>query len=172
MRPKLKYLLPLLQILVAIALLIWSYRWQLALMRIGDMPGPPPSFRLLIAINAPLAVFRAQVLSGLPGCWGDIIFIPAIGMFWYGVSLNIESWQQTRRVLMFSWRPLRLVGDTVLVGVGVFWALLLRAYAFPVLSFTSWLWFVPLTGLPILWASGLILLFGRDFVQCLLPPKG
>ena len=56
MRLKLEYVLPSLQVLLAIALLVWTDRWQQALMRIQDMPGTPPFFALLIAINAPFGV--------------------------------------------------------------------------------------------------------------------
>lgn len=176
MRLKLKYVLPLLQMLLAVALLVWTDRWQQALMRIQDMPGTPPSFTLLIAINAPLAMPRALVFRYLPGWWDDITLVVAIGMFWYWVSLNIKSWQQSRRVFMFSWIPLRLAGDTIAVCIGAMWVFVLsqnRAYSLPVLvSSTDWLWFVPCLCLPMLWAATLILLFGRDFAQCLLPSKG
>jgi hypothetical protein len=172
MRSKLRYVLPLVQTLVAVALLVWTDRWERALMRIQDMPGTPPSFTLLIAINAPLATPRALVFRYLPGWWDDITLVVAIGVFWYWVSLNIESWQQRRRILMFSWIPLRLLEDTIAVGIGVMWAFVLwrhRAYSLPPL--TDWLWFVPCVCLPILWSAVLILLFGRDFVLCLLHYK-
>jgi hypothetical protein len=175
MRVKLKYTLPLVQALVAVALLVWTASWERALMRLSDMPETPPSFRLLIAINAPLAVPRALVFRYLPGWWDEITLVVAIAVLWYWVALNIESWQQRHRILMFSWTPLRLSGDVIGVCVGVMCALLLchdfilwRAYGFPrVLSLTGWLWFIPCTFLPILWSMGLILLFGHDFVYCL-----
>ena len=175
MRRKLEYVVPSLQVLLAIALLVWTYRWQEALMRIQDMPGTPPFFALLIAINAPLAFPRALVFRHLPGWWEWITLVVAIGMLWYWVSLNIKSWRQSRRVFMFSWTPLRLAGDAVAVGIGAMWVFVLlrdRAFRLPVLiSSKDWLWFVPCWCLTILWAATLILLFGRDFAQCLLPSK-
>ena len=125
MRLKLKYTLPLAQTMVAVALLVWTDRWERALMRIQHMPGTPPSFTLLIAINAPLAMPRMLVYRYLPGWWENITLVVAIGVFWYWVSLNIESWQQSRRLFLFSWTPLRLVGDTIAVGIGVMWAFVL-----------------------------------------------
>jgi hypothetical protein len=175
MRLKLKYTLPIVQTLVAVALLVWSDRWQRALMRTGDMLASPPSFTLLIAINAPLAIPRSLVFEHLPGWWDYITLVVAIAVFWYWVSLNIESWQQNRRLFLFSWMPLRLVGDTIAIGIGVMWALVLwrgSRYSLPPhLSFRDWLWFVPCACLPILWSAVLILLFGRDFVSCLLRSK-
>jgi hypothetical protein len=172
MRLKLKYVLPPLQMLLAVALLVWTERWERTLMRTQDMPGTPPSFTLLIAINAPLAMPRALVFRFLPGWWGDITLVVAIGMLWYWVSLNIESWQQCRRVFMFSWIPLRVAGDTIAVGIGALWAFVLshnRTYSpLALLSSTDWLWFVPCMCLAMLWSAALILLFGRDFVHCLL----
>jgi hypothetical protein len=138
MRMKLKYALPLVQTLAAVSLLVWTDRWERALMRVHEMPGNPPSFTLLIAINAPLAMPRALVFPYLPGLWRDITFVLAIAMLWYWVSLNIESWQQNRRILMFSWTPLRSMGDMIAVGTGVMCAFVLspdfvlwRGYGFP-----------------------------------------
>jgi hypothetical protein len=148
-------------------------------MPIEDMPAPPPSFTLLTAINAPLAAPRALVFPHLPGVWRDITFVLAIAVLWCWVALNIESWQKGRRILMFSWTPLRLLGDVIGVGVGLMCALILSrdfllwaAYGFPpVLSLEGWLWSIPCTCLPILWSVVLILRFGRDFVQCHLHSK-
>ena len=140
------------------------------------MVGTPPFFTLLIAINAPLAMPRALFFRFLPGWWGDIILVAAIGVLWYWVSLNIASWQQSRRVFMFSRIPLRLAGDMIAVGIGALWAFVLshnRSYGLlPLHSSTDWLWFVPSVCLATLWSAALILLFGLDFVQCLLPSKG
>jgi hypothetical protein len=173
---KLKYALPLVQTLVAVALLVWTDRWERALMRIDDMPGTPPSFTLLVAINAPLAVPTALAFRYLLGSWNDATVVVAIAVFWYWVGLNIESWRQRRRILMFSWTPLRLSGDAIGVGIGVVCALVLShdfvLYGFPrVPSLTGWLWFIPCTSLPIAWSVVLILLFGRDCVCCLLHSK-
>jgi len=169
MRLRLKYALPLVQTLVAVVLLVWTSRWERALMRIQDMPGTPPSFTLLIAINAPLAMPRMLVYRYLPGWWDAITLIVAIAVFWHWVALNIESWRRSRRPFLFSWTPLRLVGDTIAVGIGVMWIVVLlhnRAYSLPPLfSWTDWLWFVPCISLPILWSAVLILLFGRDLVS-------
>jgi len=181
MRPKLRYALPILQVLLAVALLVWGERWERAHMR-QDMPGVPPAFNLLIAISFPLAVPRTLVIRYfflhrpllLPYLWvrwGDIALVTAIGMLWYWVSLNIESWHQRRRVFMFSWKPLRLAGDTIAVGVGAIWPFIGRYQVSAPFSWTDWLWFVPCLGLPFLWSAALILLFGRDFAQCLLTPE-
>ncbi len=175
MRLRLKFALPLVQTLVAVVLMVWTSRWERALMRFQDMPGTPPSFTILIAINAPLAMPRMLVYRYLPGWWDGITFVVAIAVFWYWVALNIESWRRSRRPFMFSWTPSRLVGDTIAVGIGVMWIFVLlhnRAYSLPPLfSFTDWLWFVPCISLPILWSAILILPFGRDLVECLLPSR-
>jgi hypothetical protein len=179
MRLKLKYMLPLVQTLVAVGLLVWTNRWERALMRINDMPGTPPSFALLIAINAPLAMPRALAFRFLPGWWDDITLVVAIALLWYWVALNLESWRRTRRILMFPWRPLRLLGDMIGVGAGVMCALVLShdfflwlAYGFPrIPSLTGWLWFVSCTCLPIMWSAALIILFARDLAYCVLRSK-
>jgi hypothetical protein len=178
MRLKLKYALPVVQMLAAVVLLVWTDRWERALMRIQDMPGTPPSFTLLIAINAPLAIPRAMVFHYLPGLWDDITLVVLFGAFWYWVALNIETWQQRRRVFMFSWLPLRLLGDLTAVATGIVWSLILwhdfilwREYDLPRYPQTGWLWLLPCEGLPILWSLALILLFGRDFIHCVFTIK-
>ena len=133
--------------LLAVALLVWDERWERAHIR-QDMPGFPPSFIPLAAINFPLAMFRTLMSPYFPflwGRWGDVALVIAIGVFWYWVSLNIESWHQSRRVFMFSWKPLRLAGDTMAVGVGAIWPVVfvLRSLAPPPVSPTEWLLDLP-----------------------------
>ena len=171
MRLKLKYVLPALQIVLAVALLVWTHRWELVLMRTQDMPGTPPSFTLLMAINAPLAMPRALVFRYLSGWWDEITLVVAIGGLWYWVSLNIQAWQQRRRVFTFSWIPLRLVGDIIAVGIGAMWAYVLWHIRASNLHALSWLWLVPCIFLQALWSGVLIFFFARDFAQCLLYSK-
>jgi hypothetical protein len=163
MRLKLKYALPTVQTFLAIALLVWTYRWEMALLRTQDMPGTPPCFTLLIAVNAPLAIPRMLVFRYLRGWWDDVTLVVAIGVFWYWVSLNIESWRQSRRVCMFSWIPLRLTGDTIAVGVGAVWLFMLwRNYPHYGFSWADWMWLVPSVCLILFWSLTLIAFFGRD----------
>lgn len=158
--------------LLAIALLVWTYRWERALMRVQDMPGTPPSFTLLMAINAPLAMPRALVFRYLSDWWDAITLVIAIGMLWYWAALTIESWQQSRRVFIFSNLPLRVLGDLTAVGMGgllVFGVLLGHSsLGFPPHSWADWLLCVPSLCLLILWAAVLIFFFGRDLLVCVL----
>lgn len=169
MHMRLKYVLPMVQVLLAIGLLISGNEWEKAMMKHYDMPGTPPSFPLLIALNAPLAIPRSLVFRHLPGWWDEITLVVAIGVFWYWVALNIESWRQNRRLLMFSWKPLRMAVDIVAVGNGVISAFALwhdRWHDLPQLpSLNDWLWYASWAGLWLLWCVVLIVLFGRDFVQ-------
>jgi hypothetical protein len=173
MRLKMKYVLPSVQMLLAVALLVWTYYWERALMRHADMPGTPPSFTLLISINAPLAIPRSLVFRYLPGWWDEITLILAIGMLWYWVALTIESWQQSRRVCIFAYLPLRVTGDVIALGLGglLVCGILLghRTLGFPPHSWADWLLSVPSLCLMILWAAVLIIFFGRDLVDCVLP---
>jgi hypothetical protein len=90
MRVKLEYTLPLAQMPLAVALLLWTARWQRDMMRTQDMPGTPASFSLLVAINAPVALPRAFWSRYLHGWWDDISFVAIIGLFWYWVALNVS----------------------------------------------------------------------------------
>lgn len=169
MSVKFKYALPILQMLLAVVLLIWTERWERAELRAHSVSGTPPPFSLLCAINTPVALPRELWYRYLPGWWDDIVFVATIGVFWYWVALNIHSWGQSRRVFMFSWAPLRLAGDAVAIGIGAFWVFIfwrepLRHYM-PV----SWPnWIVPLMALTILWSVMLIFFFGRDLMYCIL----
>ena len=172
MRLRLKYGLPALQMLLAIVLLVWTDRWERALMRVQDMPGTPPSFTLLMAINAPLAMPRAFVFRYLSWWWDDITLVVAVGLLWYWVALTVESWKQSRRISLFSSLPLRIIGDLTVVGIGcsVACGILLAhwSFIFPPHSRADWLLRIPSLCLLILWAAVLILLFGRDLLNSIL----
>lgn len=157
--------------ILATALLALTWHWERVWGRFQDMPGTPPSFALLMAINAPLLMPRALLSRYLEGWWDPITLVAAIGMFWYWVSLNIESWQRTRRVCTFSWKPLRLASDTIAIGIGTLLAFVLSRTRADSLPSTDWRWSVPCLILLVVWSAALILLFGRDFAECLLPAK-
>jgi len=171
MRVRLKYALPLVQMTIAVALLVWSQFWFNAAMRTQDMPGPAPASEVLMAINAPVALTASLWFRYLPASWDGVILIAAIGLFWYWVALNIRSWQWRREVFIFSWAPLRLVADFILIGVGGLLGFscaheILHGY----LPFTrlGWLRFVPCMGLLLAWSLVLIFFFGRDSIHCIL----
>jgi hypothetical protein len=65
---RLKHALPLAQMALALALMVWSQQWTKATWGIQDMPGPSPGFSLLIAINAPVALPRAFWFAICPTC--------------------------------------------------------------------------------------------------------
>jgi len=172
MRLRVKYGLPALQMLLAIVLLGWTDRWERALMRVQDMPGTPPSFTLLMAINAPLAMPRAFVYRYLSWWWDDITLVVAVGLLWYWVALTVESWKRSRRISLFSSQPLRVIGDLTVVGIGCLLAcgILLAdwSFIFPRHSWADWLLQIPSLCLLILWATVLILFFGCDLLNCIL----
>jgi hypothetical protein len=113
-----------------------------------DMPGPSPAFQLLVSINAPLALPRVLVFRHLHGWWDPITFTVAIAFFWYWIGMNIVSWRQRRLAYLFSWRPLRLLTDILLIGVGVFWIAVCgnEIHVYPPFSAHDWLWYASITG--------------------------
>lgn len=195
MQLRLKYALPLAQMLLASALLICSSLWAPAAMRVCDMPGSTPAFGLLASINAPVAVARTFWISHLPGrtitladgriaffdLVDDATLVAAVGVFWYWVVLNIRCWRQWHAIIMFRWFPLRLATDGILMAVG-----LLSGFAglvegrhivlasdprgtgcFGPLVWSNWLSIV-IAGFFLSWSIGLIVLFGRDFLHCVV----
>ena len=105
MRLKLKFLLPSLQILLAVVLYWQSDAWNQAQRRISDMPGPDPAFTLLVAINFPAALVRAFVLAPLPEVWNRAFFIGSIGLLWYWLVLEYQSWRKRREAFTFYMEP-------------------------------------------------------------------
>ena len=180
---KLKYALPLAQMVLAFALLWWSNTLDLAAKPNCDMPGPSPTFEILTSINAPVALARAFWYSHLPYLWDAGTLIVAVGLFWYWVALNIHSWRQRRTPFLFAWRPLRFAGNLLLIAVGVLWGIScvdeVRSivHVAPVWSGTGcfgplvwsmWLPSIVVAGLHLAWSLVLTLFFGRDVFHCLL----
>ena len=172
MRAKLRYVLPVAQMALAAMLLWWSNAVLIAANRHHYVLGTTSQFSFLVSLNAPVAFLRAFWFRHLPFLWDDITFTAAIGLLWYWVALNLHSLRQKRKVCMFSWPPLRLIGDigAIGVGVGVFWGFIYwrsRLGCIPV-SWLGWLWCALLVSLPLAWSVFLIFLFGRDFIHCIL----
>jgi hypothetical protein len=174
-RLRLKYALPLVQVGLAAGLFMWDAFWYRVVARHMDMPGTSPAFKLLVSINAPLALPRAFVFRHLPGWWDPVTFIVAIGLFWYWVGMNIVSWRERRIAYLFSWRPLRLLADALFIGVGVFWIVVCwneihgpNERLFSAQDWQDWLWYAISLGLPILWGIVLISFFGYDCSRSLV----
>jgi hypothetical protein len=158
----LKYGLPLVQMALALTLLMWSQLYT---------PGTSPPFQLLVSINAPVALLRAFWFRHVPHSCDGGMFIAASGMLWYWVALNICAWHERRAVCSFASKPLRLIGDSVLVGVGAFWAFVcahefLQGY-WPHTPF-GYLWDSLCIGLMSAWSLALTFFFGRDLIRCIL----
>jgi hypothetical protein len=164
---RLRYVLPAVQVVIALALYYWSDRWFAWAMHVYDMPGPSPAFTLLVCLNPPAALLRASYFRHVPELWDRAIFIPSIGLLWYWVARNIESWRSRHTPFTFSRRVPRLLLDLLLLALAVycgFWALSELGYLnFPwSFSWSHWLSFLLL----LLWSASLIFFFGRDFVLC------
>ena len=188
---KIKYVLPLAQMTLAVALIWQSQVWLMERQHHGsDMPGPAPHFTLLFAINAP--VFYPRVL------WFPVVYhlrpyvayyldmtilVTMIGLLWFWVALNIIAWRARRAVQMFSWAPLRLGCDAILTFYGLWFGVvcvwdtvaprigLYGPYGLRNLDL-DWRWqpslMAAVTVLLLAWCVGLTYFFGRDFVHCIL----
>lgn len=184
MREKLKYVLPLAQMALAVSLLKWSELWYAAIMRVSDSAGISPAFRLLFAISAPIGLPRLVWSRFLPGSWDYPILIAAVGLLWFWVALNVDSWRQRRAVCMFSRTPLRIAGDTLLILTGIFWgcacvghdldvgAIVHRAYGQILGDCYPRGWqdaslCIAVVALQLTWSLVLIYFFGRDFIHCI-----
>jgi hypothetical protein len=174
--------LPAAQVALAVALLWWSSVLFFASHRGCDMPGTSPTYRVLLAINAPLFLPRAmwEYYLYLSYIGTNAALIIAVGLFWYWVALNIRSWRRRRAMLMFSWRPARFFLDVFLVIYGGLLALIGMFEGFDAIQAapSTWhgigcfgpnFWFDLLpsfvtAGLYLAWALVLVFFFGRDFL--------
>jgi hypothetical protein len=118
MRLKLKYVLPLAQMALAVLLLWWNDVHMRAAERVMHMPGPTPAFFLLRSINAPVALPRTLWAPYLSSTLDNVTFIAVIGIFWYWIALNIQSWRERRTLHLFAWVPLRVGVDLFVVAMG------------------------------------------------------
>jgi hypothetical protein len=90
MGTKLKYLLPVAQVTVAVFLL-HQYELWVMLTRHLDMPGPGAAATLLALINLPIAVLRGFWFRSFDVYWPDWVFVAAVAVFWYWAGREIES---------------------------------------------------------------------------------
>lgn len=183
MSVKLKYVLPLVQMTLAVALIWQSQVWFEHARHGSDMPGTAPHFTLLFAINAPVFFPRALWFEHISYYWDMIILVAMIGLLWYWFALNVIAWRTSRAVQMFSWAPLRLGCDAILTFYGLLFGVvciwdtvaprigLYGPYGLRNLNL-DWRWqpslMATVTVLLLAWCVGLTYFFGRDFVHCIL----
>jgi hypothetical protein len=191
MRRKLKYILPSIQIAIAVGLMFWGlaqdYRIMTLAVRGLEVHRTAPAFKLCDGISSPIrplwySLSFCQKFS-LSEAGGWIVFLTLIALLWYWAGLNVSSWIVMRRLVMPSRRILRLPCDALLVFLG----LLCAKYAlFGSFDFENgiialvlyparyWVkWQTPLenamdlaaTICYLVWAVVLVVFFGRDFVK-------
>jgi hypothetical protein len=178
-----KYLLPAFQMALTATVVFSPSAIQPRFSRICDMPGPNPIYTTLLYAYAPLTPPRLIWSRYVSERTSFVVLIPVVGIFWYWVALNVQSWREKRRVVMFSWRPARWVVDILLVACGLVCGLagLYKLYAAASYAPSAmhgngcygpnpWFSLVPdiLTGLFLLaWFIALVYPFGRDFIHSL-----
>lgn len=91
MSQRLRYVLPVAQVAVTAALERASYLWlRAAILGGSDMPGHDVFATLCVTINAPVAIVRPSSFRSLPGYWGMVPFLMAVGLLWYWVALGVD----------------------------------------------------------------------------------
>jgi hypothetical protein len=165
-RLKLRYVLPLVQMALAVALLWQSNLWFKEAVRLSDIPGPSPAFELCRSINAPIALFQALWFRYASSSADNIVFVLAVGALWYWVGVNFESWRRYRAVLVIRRKSLRLAIDLVLFAMGVLLAIVFMSEMRKVLPYFDprSLWSLAIFGPYVLWSLVLMFFFGRDFI--------
>lgn len=129
MRVKLKYTLPILQMVLALTLLRLSYLSETRAK--CDMCGPGPAFDLLISINVPAALARDLLWRSAYDGFGPLVgfllddatLVAAVGLLWFWMALNFGAWRDRRTFFTFRWLPLRLAQDVLLIAASAFWGI-------------------------------------------------
>ena len=167
MNLKLKLGLPLLQLTLALGLLVASDLWEEARPPQCTGPEASPALKWLLSIDIPVVVPVVLLFPHLPNPWSQTTLFAAIGLLWYWVALTLVSWQERRTVSLFSFVPLRLIGDFLSLGYGVYLISLCcqdLVHSDLLDSWSDWVQFL----LRVAWSFLLILPFGWDFIRCML----
>ncbi|SPF47119.1 membrane hypothetical protein [Candidatus Sulfotelmatobacter kueseliae] len=169
-RVRLRYVLPVAQILLAIGLFAWSDAWFREARRHSTMPGPSPGFTILISLNAPLALPRELYYrhTAIPELYDRVVLLCGIALLWYWVARNIEGWRERRTVVTFRRLRMRIAADLILIGLGGFWAFVVvneRLWNRMSIPDPTWIWILAVFTPIVLWAVALIFFFGRDLIQ-------
>jgi hypothetical protein len=177
---KIRYVLPPVQMAIAMALLLWNDTLLLASRRWCDMPGASPASRLLTSIDAPVALLSMAWDRYLSYPWNVAARLGAVGIFWYWVALNMEAWRERKEILMISLRPARWTLDVLLFLSGFVLGVIGAEDMYEVIRYAPfatrpgcfgpypWLTIVPDATVACLllgWSFVLVYFFSRDFVH-------
>ena len=177
---KLKFVLPLGQMVLAVGLLWQSYHWDELNRpsRYSDSPGIGPARVLLICVDGPPLLLTALSFRPLGyGYWMflgygyrelDAMFVTCVGIFWYWVALNIWSWRQRNTLLLFKWTPLRIVADLLLMVLGSVFMLFRNLD----IADMRWPWRIPSLAFFLFWTFGPLFVFGCDLFRVVRPSLG
>lgn len=170
MRIRLRYLLPVVQILIAIALYAWSDATFREMRRHSTGSGTTIGFTILMSLNAPLALPRGLYYghAGISELYDRVVLFLGITLLWYWVGRNLESWKERRTVLFFRWLPLRISTDIILIAYGGFWFFVVireRLWHTMSLPDPAWIWIAAVFTPVVTWATALVFFFGRDLLQ-------
>ncbi|SRR6266700_463748 len=181
---KLKIILPIAQVVIAIGLLILAHQqlkgtsWGRTGTSWNQSAGGAPARRICIALNAPVIFFHNLGLwdrvSGLGGgkepglgdrtllSGDDFIWLIGIALLWYLIGLIIELKLRKRKNLVLAFTPLRVGFDLILVFMAI---------TFAAGTFDSWFeapgWAISVVTatLFLAWTFGLLVYCGYDTVS-------
>jgi|SRR5579862_9556684 len=169
MRVRLRYVLPAAQVALAIGLYSWSDAWFRE-MHGHTMPGPSLGFTILLSVNAPLALLREgyYLHTGIPELYDRLLLLFGVALLWYWVGRNIESWNERGTVASFTWLPLRISADLMLITLGGLWVFIVlknRLWVNEILAYSNRIWLLSVFMPVVLWAIALLFFFGCDLIQ-------
>jgi len=161
---RIRYLLPLAQMALATAIILWSSHWYDTIGKFDDSPGYPTPFEFLVIMSGPASLARKLWFVRIDWGYSELLFVASIGLCWYGLALIIDSWRWRGTLFPFGRISLRLTADALLIGMSV----LFVGYFHDVnIALMPWEWSVPSFAFFVFWALAPILFSGLDIERCL-----
>jgi len=162
-RVKFRYLLPLMQMALAIAIIQWTNHWYLTVARHYDSPGTPAPFSFMIIMNAPASVVRMFWAPYVDWLWSNVLFVASIGLCWYSLVWSLDSWRRYCTPFPFRRRRLRIAANLLLIAISVVFVGYFRDIN---IAQMPWQWEVPSGILFLGWAIAPLWICGSDVERC------
>ena len=116
---RLRYVLPTIQVILAVLLFWYDRNIWFPRMRGHSMPRLSPGWRVSAAINAPVLLVRQLWFRHTSQYSDDVLYVIAVGIFWLWVAISLSSWKSNRTIAVPETKPLRVAADMFGLAVGV-----------------------------------------------------
>ena len=163
MRLKLRYILPLVQMALAVEIIQWTNHWYETVGKFYDSPGSPDPVSFLTIMSAPASVAREIWFPIVPWQWSNVVYVASIGLCWYWVAMSVSLWRRHHTLFPFPRIRLRIAADLLFIGMSMLFVELFRNIDIRIMP---WKWEIPCLTLFLAWSLGPIVICCRDLSKC------